>query len=148
MKTCSNCGLEKDLSNFNKKRNGQQPYCKSCQHARHKIWYEKNKKAVIARSYRNSEVVRKFVISEVRAYVELNGCCACTENTYEACEFHHIDRSKKIKAVSYMIAAKLHKSKIEAEINKCAILCANCHKKFHAGLINPKMKRCNFTFAG
>ncbi|TXH06191.1 MAG: HNH endonuclease [Candidatus Moraniibacteriota bacterium] len=52
-----------------------------------------------------------------------------------ALDFHHIDESKK----SFSLGTRgLTRSweKIVEEIQKCMLLCANCHREIHAGLID------------
>ncbi len=61
-------------------------------------------------------------------------CCVCG---YSKCsdvlEFHHLDPTKKDFSISgYKIKNKM---KIFAEIKKCVMLCANCHREYHAGVI-------------
>jgi len=48
-------------------------------------------------------------------------------------EFHHIDSATKVFAIS---ADGILRSwaRIEAELAKCVLLCANCHRETHAGL--------------
>lgn len=61
-------------------------------------------------------------------------CAVCHESEQCCLDFHHIDKSDK----EFNIAEKrgsLSKKAIEKEINKCVVLCANCHRKLHAGLI-------------
>ena len=58
-------------------------------------------------------------------------CENCGENHPATLDFHHPDPNKKDMAVSKMIAAKKKWEDIEKEINKCMVLCANCHRKLH-----------------
>lgn len=64
------------------------------------------------------------------------GCCNpnCKwSGPYKAChlDFHHLDPTAKERAVSTMCA--YNKKRIAAEINKCVVLCRNCHCEFHLG---------------
>ena len=66
-----------------------------------------------------------------RAVEYLGGKCGiCGYNKYiGALEFHHLDPSKK----DLTIAGSGKKwSSIKEEIDKCALLCSNCHKEVHA----------------
>lgn len=52
-----------------------------------------------------------------------------------ALDFHHLDESKK----SFSLGTRgLTRSwvKIRAELKKCILVCANCHREIHAGLID------------
>ena len=56
----------------------------------------------------------------------------CSVCGYKKCpaalEFHHVDRSEK----EFVIAgARYGWSKMEKEIEKCVLLCANCHRELH-----------------
>ena len=66
------------------------------------------------------------------------GCCTiCGFNLYiGALEFHHIDPSKKDFEVSSFYKKPLVDEKVRAELDKCVLLCSNCHRMYHAGLIN------------
>ena len=44
---------------------------------------------------------------------------------------NHSLRKNKDNAVSNMVAAGYSKERIMKEINKCIVLCANCHRKVH-----------------
>ena len=60
-------------------------------------------------------------------------CCLCNYNhCIGALEFHHIDPSQK----SYGLAANGNCHDLEkdlAEIKKCILVCANCHREIHEG---------------
>ncbi len=52
MKVCSKCGVEKELSEFNKKRgtkDGVRAYCRDCHNRLYKEYYAKNREAELAR---------------------------------------------------------------------------------------------------
>lgn len=57
-------------------------------------------------------------------------CSKCGENHPACLEFHHKDPSQKLFTISSMVR-KLPKEVILKEIEKCEVLCANCHRKTH-----------------
>lgn len=61
---------------------------------------------------------------------------ACTKCGYSGClsalTFHHIDPSTKLKDVSQMINGRWSWDKIRAEIDKCILLCFNCHMELES----------------
>lgn len=71
-----------------------------------------------------------------RMAVELKGgrCQICGYNKcIGAMDFHHVDEEKK----SFDLSSRgLTRSwaRIEEEIKKCVLVCANCHREIHAGL--------------
>lgn len=69
--------------------------------------------------------------------VEYKGgsCQVCGYNRCRsALEFHHLDPNKK----DFGIGASGHTrswEKIKIELNKCIMVCANCHREIHEGII-------------
>ncbi|MDP9320566.1 MAG: hypothetical protein M3P16_05685 [Chloroflexota bacterium] len=62
------------------------------------------------------------------------GCAGCAAVVPESLfEFHHLDARTKDFAISHDGITRRW-SKIEAELAKCVLLCANCHRETHAGL--------------
>ena len=60
-------------------------------------------------------------------------CLNCGENRWYVLDFHHRNPEEKESG----IAAFLHRHSIKdvlAEIAKCDVLCANCHREEHAKL--------------
>lgn len=58
------------------------------------------------------------------------GCAVCGETDPDALDFHHRNPAEK----SFTIAESLHRvslAKLFAEIEKCQVLCASCHRKHH-----------------
>lgn len=69
--------------------------------------------------------------------VEFKGgkCQICGYNKYVgALDLHHVDPDKK----SFSISSRGHSrswEKVKKELNKCMLLCANCHREIEAGVV-------------
>ena len=57
-------------------------------------------------------------------------CERCGENHPATLDFHHKNPKEKEHAVSTLIRNKQY-GKARKEIEKCEVLCANCHRKHH-----------------
>jgi len=57
------------------------------------------------------------------------GCYNCNEIDPRCLDFHHRDPSKK----SFDIGshATLSRKRVKVEIDKCDVICANCHRKLY-----------------
>lgn len=81
-------------------------------------------------SQRNKRVRgrKKKWLAEFRATL---ACMHCGEAHPACLDFHHKDSSQKRDAVANMFRQNLSLETIQAEIAKCEVLCANCHRKLH-----------------
>jgi hypothetical protein len=50
-------------------------------------------------------------------------------------DFHHVDPMEKSFSLDSRHIINLAKSRVVAELRKCVLLCANCHREAPAGLI-------------
>ena len=61
----------------------------------------------------------------------------CQKCGYNKCvaalEFHHVDPSQKDIEVSRIYKRSWEALKVE--LGKCILVCANCHREIHAGLV-------------
>jgi len=64
-------------------------------------------------------------------YKKSKCCQKCGEDRWFCLDFHHLDSSVKKKNVSALAEDGYSPRTIEAEINKCVILCNNCHRHLH-----------------
>lgn len=134
LKTCSKCNEAKSIDQFNKKpstKDGRNGQCKVCTRLNNKIDYIKKSdkyKANVAR--RRKEY--KLWFAELKSKLK---CNRCPENHIACLQFHHTDPSIKEIAVSKAVAECWAKERILAEIEKCEVLCANCHFKEHSPAI-------------
>ena len=89
-------------------------------------WRSKNKLR-----YRTAvDVCRNANQQRLRDY-KATLACKCGE-THPAClEFHHRDPATKKFNVAHGAASSKAWATIQAEIEKCDVLCANCHRKEH-----------------
>jgi transposase-like protein len=88
---------------------------------RHKI---KRQAAAAERKYRLYEYLQR-----IKAQAR---CKYCGENHPAALQFHHRDpKEKEFDVSTFVYHQKGGLKKLEAEIAKCDVLCANCHLKYH-----------------
>lgn len=92
---------------------------------RRQKWYAENKQSVLEKQ-RNYKRERKR-----QAIEYLGGRCKRCQQVYHQAvyEFHHIDPSTKDRDPSKMLS--LTWDKLVAELDKCDLLCANCHRITH-----------------
>ena len=59
-------------------------------------------------------------------------CIKCEENHIACLEFHHINPiEKKFEIGRSINQIGIEKREILKEMEKCVVLCSNCHRKFH-----------------
>lgn len=59
-------------------------------------------------------------------------CSSCGyKKTNSALCFHHVDPSTKSFNISGMNLLKIARAKLEKEVDKCIVLCNNCHAELH-----------------
>jgi hypothetical protein len=59
-------------------------------------------------------------------------------------DFHHRDRATKTIAVSMMPNSGWRLERVREEIEKCDLLCANCHRIVEAELRSPEAQRAQW----
>lgn len=126
--TCSICKNEypSTLEYFGKhKTRGLDTYCKTCRREHNKFNYYANKELWNATSRKNKKLQRER-INELK---DLLFCLKCKENRNHLLDFHHVDPTKKDFQISQ--GERYGWKRIKEEIDKCVVLCSNCHRDFH-----------------
>lgn len=126
MKRCYTCKVLKPLEEFNnhkKSKDGKYHNCKICFRQIQRGYYKTNparQKKIREVALRNRETNRKWI----RQYKVDKGCIDCGYNAHwAALQFDHL-RDKEFN-VSGMLKYGL--TKIKQEIEKCEVVCSNCH---------------------
>ena len=100
-------------------------------HARYmrEVWYPKNRQKHIQINQARKDRIGTFVNSFK------NGCSClyCPESDPVCLEFHHRVPDEKKFEISRAKQLGLNQEQIAAEIAKCDLVCANCHRKLHKG---------------
>ena len=134
MKICSCCKVEKSLVEFNKYKRSKDGYdyrCKSCQRESNKTWSDTNWNKKIQQQAERRQALQQ----RVRDYKSERGCTCCDESDEMCLELHHLDPSEKELNPADMATRGWSWERMLSEIQKCVVVCSNCHKKIHAGRI-------------
>lgn len=92
-----------------------------------------------AKWYKDNSEMRKKQIADRKVYVRnfiqeykaSSKCKNCPENHTATLDFHHRDSTKKVLEISKAARDGWGIAKLRREIEKCDILCSNCHRKLH-----------------
>lgn len=95
---------------------------------RYQRWHYKNREWNTGRTLRRRQRLRAWIHKRKD---DSGGCTKCPESDPACLDFHHLSSADKEMAVNKMVPYGYSKSDIEAEMEKCEILCANCHAKEH-----------------
>jgi hypothetical protein len=151
MKTCYKCKEEKPLTEFSldpSRKDGYTNRCKSCKKIYSQTQYVKNGEnlKIKNKEYRlsnpdkintyNTKQSKKRTSMKMDALKYKGGCCVdCgLESTIDnrvVFDFHHKDPSKKEVSLSSSSMISLTWEQICQELDKCELLCSNCHKLRH-----------------
>ena len=125
-KTCNTCNNEKSIEEFSKKRGSYTGRCLECQAEYNRRYYKKNAENVCDRVRRNRQRIREWY-RDLKATLS---CEKCGEDHPACIQFHHADDNKEA-CISEMVCNSVSIETIMKEIEKCKVLCANCHFKLH-----------------
>ena len=103
---------------------------------RKKEYYVENKKKIAVRNKSYSAAIRRkngLLIFEYKG----GRCFHCgvrERNNLEIYDYHHIDPSTKLYNIGLILKGPL--DRLMTEVDKCLLLCSNCHRKEHVRLNN------------
>lgn len=130
VKTCSRCGVTNPLDSFPPVRRGKpklQSWCRACFAENNARYYQENREAQKARLLHNSAERQHENEAKMIEYLLAHPCVDCGETDIIVLEFDHL--RDKTKNVSALLRGTNSWSRIEAEINKCVVRCANRHRR-------------------
>ena len=126
VKRCNKCNIEKDTNLFAKRGNGYQSWCKECFSVHNKNFRnnnpEYNKRKSDLRKIR-AKKIQQYVVD----YLKLHPCIDCGESDIVVLDFDHTDNKEF--NISDGVRGVYSLKRIQLEIDKCEIRCANCHRR-------------------
>ena len=130
MRRCGRCGQLKPVEEFawRRKKLGQRHnYCRPCHAAYHRQHYLANRQRYIDQAQANKRCARRAKTEQLLAYLATHPCIDCGETDPLVLEFDHISDDKSFEVARAMSDKSW--STILAEIAKCEVVCANCHRR-------------------
>lgn len=112
-KTCPKCKITYNSSEFYNRRNGLDlsPYCKKCS--------------------KTQTVERQRKLKQICVEYKGGKCSVCDySKSVAALDFHHLNPKEKDFSISHVKCTSFN-DKIKKELDKCILLCKNCHAELH-----------------
>lgn len=132
MKKCNRCNIIKEDSEFsfkNKNKKILHSYCKECKREIDNELYSNNhlnRKTKVKDRQNKVQTTLKNLLFEIK---KNSKCSICGENRWWMLDFHHM-KDKKYD-ISSLPKRGCSLETFQKEIDKCIILCANCHRDVH-----------------
>ena len=114
-KICTKCKRELPIDQFNwrnKSKGTRRSECKFCHSEYMKQRYQS----------------KKEIIQDLKSKC---ACAKCGDTRGYVLDYHHIDPSIKEEGIARMTSNNYNLEKVFTEIEKCAVLCSNCHRELH-----------------
>lgn len=114
-KICKSCETEKPISKFYKNKKNIDGYENNCKKCREK---------------RKTEI-KSITREQIKEFKKTLKCSNCGNSDYRVLDFHHVNPNEKEMGISEMLSNRYTFEKIKKEIDKCIVLCSNCHRIHH-----------------
>ena len=139
MRECVKCEVVKDDNEFayrNKASGIRHSYCRECVKADNKARRAREKAGREPKRRRKSKTNKRDKLKDlVGYYKEASGCAICGYNVCSAAlDLHHLNPNEKESNIAAMTSSVITARELLAELAKCSVLCANCHRELHAGV--------------
>lgn len=122
--TCRRWKSLEAFSKWSRNKDGLQPRCKDCAAA----YYAANRDKIIPGIRERRHRVVREARTFVRNYLLSHPCVDCGEADPVVLDFDHVT-GKKRKGVSDLAGQGFNIEALKAEIAKCVVRCANCHRR-------------------
>ena len=97
-------------------------------------WHQRNREKRLARSYKRKAAMNEY-IQNIKNEMY---CIDCGERHPAVLQFHHLNSEDKMFNIGEAVRKGFGPNKIKKEIEKCVVLCANCHIIRHFNMRNKK----------
>jgi hypothetical protein len=132
MRRCSKCRKKKHYSRFsykNKAKKLRSGICKNCHRLYVNQHYQDNKVSYGKRSKINRKAIKNRNSALIRS-LKKKPCYDCGgKYSYYVMDFDHLEPKTKLCNVGRMAGQSISQKRILAEVAKCELVCANCHRE-------------------
>jgi len=139
MKKCTKCDMNLSIFAFGKRtasKDGRKFVCRSCEKKVRRHNYIKYKERISKENKRGHKKRKQTFYNNIREYLNLSKeerfeCEVCDyQNILHApFDWHHVVPKNKLYEISAMV--RHTKTKLFKELDKCVLLCSNCHRLLH-----------------
>jgi len=127
---CRVCGDDKLLAEFpyrSMSAGTRHAICRSCQREASHDWYVRSRSPQARRILGYGTGRRSVFVEAVRAYFDTHHCVDCGEDDPRVLDFDH--RRDKLADISTLVRRAATWNEVAAEVEKCEVRCANCHRR-------------------
>jgi hypothetical protein len=139
-KRCTRCKQPRERGLFNasiRHRDGLRSWCKPCEREAAKEYYQRDPTPYKRRASVQRNKMRKHLLVVLDEIRRRRGCAVCGTTDVVVLDFHHyVSGVPLTRMISKSYAA------FNREIRKCIVLCANDHRRAHAGTIKLRAAMC------
>lgn len=119
---------------FKDKSRYQSEEWKEYQRNYQRSWHQRNKEKRLIKSYKRRAAIHEYV-QEIKRQLH---CADCGELHPATLQFHHLNSENKMFNIGDAVSDAISVDRIKEEIEKCVVLCANCHAIRHYNMRNKK----------
>lgn len=134
-KVCTKCGPPaQPIDNFairNRARGTRSPVCKTCQNVYGRAHYQTYRAKYIQKARRRNAEQTRINTEFLVDYLRRHPCVDCGESDIVVLEFDHLRDKRAV--VGDLVTSGYSLEKVKREIDKCEVVCANCHRRRTAG---------------
>ena len=112
---------------FKDKSRYQSEEYKEYQRNYQRAWYYRHKTKRLASAYERRAATYKYI----QDFKNQSHCVDCGQSHPATLHFHHLNSEDKLFNIGEAVDKGFSLTKIQAEIDKCIVLCANCHAIRH-----------------
>lgn len=141
LKRCGYCHRLLGLEKFGQDQStplGLTHYCKACKQSRDQEYYDEVK----------DRVAKDRQVQKIKLVQLMGGSCRrCGYREFlSALVCHHVKPNQKDYTISELIGGRrldISEEVVLAELDKCILLCSNCHKGLHTGEWQEEFVKCD-----
>lgn len=145
-KTCTKCKIDKLESEFPHNGGRLRSQCKACVAEKSRLWRlehpgyaTKYMREYMKKNYGEMKSRMAAKKQEIAEWKRQRGCSVCDENEPWVLDMHHLDPNEKETNSAQSATLKTFLK----EASKCILLCSNCHRKVHAGVLQLTKQHIN-----